>query len=420
MIKKQKDYFIKNLPQEQVVNFYRHQLYDLKVQEESNEWDSIIVVPGSKMIINIEVKTGNSGETLKSASKQTKKHNIFFTKVFGCVLSEDWKFLRSVCMPYYKFDEVSTLPCKQCKKFIIGTRELSDVKKWIQQFVAVDIKPTNESCQNEYEDLISRLIGFTSIQKSFEINKLLAKPTDYRKDVEKRLTGENSGLSGEGCFNDRYELVNKMDQINKISKFTLKIAQDCEFNCYMLTFQQLNALKYSAQILIIVGDYGSGKTFVLKERAKLHATKYPDEKIVYISLTNFTPSFPGTDECFSVMDFYAKNDFRDFSNIDVITSKHIAQYIQENMHKGYDDYPRIKRIHSAIKHFLDNHEYDAIFIDELLLEYYMISEQSFGGLPTDKTICVTVMILDQGIKHFYYFLILYLGSCRRHLFAIIV
>ena len=222
MIKKQKDYFIKNLPQEQVVNFYRHQLYDLKVQEESNEWDSIIVVPGSKMIINIEVKTGNSGETLKSASKQTKKHNIFFTKVFGCVLSEDWKFLRSVCMPYYKFDEASTLPCKQCKKFIIGTRELSDVKKWIQQFVAVDIKPTNESSQNEYDDLTSRLIGFTSIQKSFEINKLLAKPTDYRKDVEKRLTGENSGLSGEGGFNDRYELEKKMDQIHHKPKFTLK------------------------------------------------------------------------------------------------------------------------------------------------------------------------------------------------------
>ena len=410
MIKKQKDYFIKNLPQEQVVNFYRHQLYDLKVQEESNEWDSIIVVPGSKMIINIEVKTGNSGETLKSASKQTKKHNIFFRKVFGCVLSEDWKFLRSVCMPYYKFDEVSTLPCKQCKKFIIGTRELSDVKKWIQQFVAVDIKPTNESCQNEYEDLISRLIGFTSIQKSFEINKLLAKPTDYRKDVEKRLTGENSGLSGEGCFNDRYELVNKMDQINKISKFTLKIAQDCEFNCYMLTFQQLNALKYSAQILIIVGDYGSGKTFVLKERAKLHATKNPDEKIVYITLTHLR-SYE-VDESFSVMDFYAKYDFKDFSNIDVITTKHLAQYYKENKHKI-----NTTTIYGIIKHFLENNEYDAIFIDELLIEKEWISEQSPGYLPTDKTICVTVMEEKEkpaGIKHFYYFLILYLGSYRRH------
>ncbi len=46
-------------------NFYKHELYELKVQDENRECDSIIVLQEANMIINIEVKAGKSG-TLKS------------------------------------------------------------------------------------------------------------------------------------------------------------------------------------------------------------------------------------------------------------------------------------------------------------------------------------------------------------------
>ena len=390
MLKKQKHpQNILKIPKEQVANFYKHQLYDLKVQENSSEWDSLIVIPNYKLIINIEVKSGKSWEVLKSASNQTKKHHNFLNKVFGCVLSEDWKFLRSVCMPHYKF-EGDTTPCNNCRKYLLGTTEMLDIENWIKCIVADDINHIDNSCQDDYENLIVRLIGFTSIQKSFEINKLLVNPIDFRKRAEEKLAGEDSGLSGEGGFKNRHELKKKLNE-EKMSKVTISSAEKYNFNCYMLTLQQLNALKYSSQMLILLGDYGSGKTFVLKERAKLHATKYPDEKIVYINLTNLNLYMNEIENRFSVMDFYAKIDFQDFSNIDVITSENLTHYYQKNE----EDIPTsmtTKTLYATIKHFLDNSDYNTIFIDELRFDEEWLSEKSSGCLPTDKTVCATMMV----------------------------
>ncbi len=389
MLKKQKHPDnIKKFQKIQAANFYRHQLYDLKVQEESNEWDTMIVIPSCKLVMNIEVKSGKSWEVLKSAANQTKKHHNFLNKVFGCVLSEEWKFLRSVCMPLIKLEDV--VPCNNCRKYLLGTTELFDVKNWIQGIVEDNNKLIDNSCQKDYDNLIMRLIGFTSIQKSFEINKLLVNPIDYRKQAEEKLSGEDSGLSGEGGFKDRHELMNKLKE-EKLPKLTIKTAENYNFNCYMLTFQQLNALKYSSQILILLGDYGSGKTFVLKERAKQYATKNPDEKIVYVNLTNLNLYMNDIDNSFSVMDVYARVDFKDFSNIDVITTEDLVQYYQMNK-KDIPTTATMKSLYATLKHFFDNKDYNAIFIDELRFDEEWVPVQSLGCLPTNKTVCAAIMV----------------------------
>ena len=83
------------MPDNEIERFLTYQWYNQNVQKFSMEWDSLIIMPQSKLIINIEVKSGPGINPLKSAAKQTNIHSKLFLKIFGSILSKNWKFVKA-------------------------------------------------------------------------------------------------------------------------------------------------------------------------------------------------------------------------------------------------------------------------------------------------------------------------------------
>eukprot|EP00088_Acartia_fossae_P007960 TRINITY_DN13746_c0_g2_i1.p1 TRINITY_DN13746_c0_g2~~TRINITY_DN13746_c0_g2_i1.p1 ORF type:complete len:462 (+),score=75.58 TRINITY_DN13746_c0_g2_i1:33-1418(+) len=106
---------------------------------------------------------------------------------------------------------------------------------------------------------------------------------------------------------------------------------------FMLTHEQLNVLQSNEKIVFISGEYGTGKTFILKEKAKDFATKFPDKKILYLTMTTLNlhteslladgPEFDIEEykKRLDVMEFMATIDFEDYQNIEVITMVQILE-----------------------------------------------------------------------------------------------
>ena len=76
------------------------------------EWDSLIIIPQVKMIINIEVKSGPGLNALKKAASQTNIHQKIFKKIFGAHLSEEWNFVKVAFTPNLSFKIGYSQPCE--------------------------------------------------------------------------------------------------------------------------------------------------------------------------------------------------------------------------------------------------------------------------------------------------------------------
>ena len=286
--------FLYKIPDDKLRNFYKYQFYNFSLQEKKTEWDTIMIVPEYKAIINIEVKRGCNDSSdklklLKDASDQTKQHFSFIQKLFGSMLSKDWVFVRAACVSYLKIDEETTIPCVNCQQFI-----LQDVVEVTPEYKLV---PSDSYDQAVYENLVAELIYHISIKESSRFNQLISDPLTISKEVEKALTGKSDGIS-----------------------------IDSNVPVYMLNNEQLQAVHSPAKFLIIDGDYGTGKTYVLKERAKKCAKDNSEDQLFYIDLTTlshrYNENFARAES--SVMNNIAVVDFDSYPNIKVITTKDLG------------------------------------------------------------------------------------------------
>ena len=75
------------VPENESYNFFHYRWYLSQVQNVSMEWDSLVILPQVKMIINTEVKSGPGINALKKAASQTNKNQKIFKKIFGANLS---------------------------------------------------------------------------------------------------------------------------------------------------------------------------------------------------------------------------------------------------------------------------------------------------------------------------------------------
>ena len=257
----EKKKFLHEIPQEKLESFYTYQYYNMSLQQFKEEWDILAIFPDSKSVINIEVKRGpkeegNKFNLLKEASEQTNNHFLYFQKLFGSKITDDWNFIKAACVPYLEVEEDATEPCKHCQIYILKEKEMltqTDIFTWIERLTLNHAQNTSST---DYENLVASIIGHSSL-KEFSEDGLIISPLDQSKKVEASITGKNPGIVGESECNHKY----------------------------LLNTEQLNAVHNKSSFLIIDGDYGTGKTFVLKERVKSCAKEFKDKKIAYINLT---------------------------------------------------------------------------------------------------------------------------------------
>ncbi len=362
------------------------------------EWDSLVVIPEFKLVINVEVKRGPSSQKLREASIQTEQHFSIFKKVFGSFLSPQWDFVKAACMPNLslKTDDRSK-PCGHCQKYILGYSNIRNLKSWIIKLFDVKVPQKETDPCSDYESLIAGLIGFMSVRRASELNKLIVEPIDYSKQTAKLLIADETGISGE---NDNQGKTKQMlDKINPVDSKNVteqhKSAVKTEMNlCYILNTDQLNAVMSPSKYLIIDGDYGTGKTYVLKERAKHCSLKYKESNIAYISLTNCPSSGKSHDISLllsiDLMDLIAENDFRDYTNITVIKKINLTKYYLEDKSGIFD-------INLILERLLKDNDFDHVFIDELEL-YQHAQEEIPNFFQHASTLSLTIKIKDEKEK----------------------
>ena len=302
------------------------------MQKVCMEWDSLIILPAYKMIINIEVKSGSGNDPLKSAASQTNLHLSIFKRIFGSILSNEWKFVKAACTPNLELENV---PCTYCKQFIVTADDLLNFITWIKKLENFCKTYKDEDYTEEYDNMLVGLIGFSSMRKVSELNKLIVDPHEYSTETEKLVTGVTYGIQGEN---------------NEVPE---------EYLCYMLTPEQINAEKCSSKFMILDGDYGTGKTLVLKERAKAFSKAYPNDKIAYMNLTGLE-NYALKQDNVTMMDLMARNDFKDYTNITIITCKDLAEHFEKNPEESATK----QHINAAVSRYLKLKAFDHLFIDE--------------------------------------------------------
>ena len=412
---KNMDKKVKSVEDEDLLkSFYRYQWYNFNVQECMVEWDTLMIIPKFRTVVNIEVKKGSGMEVLKKAAEQTEIRYQFFKKVFGAILSDDWIFIKGVCMPNLqdKTDEKETTPpCSYCNQHMVSSEHIKNMKSWTENILSkqktklrLDIShkqslkeeyenyfSNKQRLKEEYENLLVGLIGHSSIRKPNELNKLIVDPHDFSKLTERQLIARNAGVDGENRVNPEIENQN-------VSFKAL---------CYMLTSDQINAVKNKSKFLVVEGDFGTGKTYVLKERAKDCARSNPESSIAYITLTSLSFAIMHDKACknaHNIMDLLAVNDFKEFKDqIKVITLvslyDHISMHLDE-IPKNVNDY----WFTDVLNNFLLYNQFDHVFIDELPVhDLYLCknSEYNFEKLTSQgSSICFTTKPTKPIIAHY--------------------
>ena len=279
--------------------------------------------------------------------------------------------------------------------FILKEVDAKNVEEWINSQTNPYISKSEEDYGREYESLLVGIIGFSSIRQSDKLNKLILDPHEFNKDTARKLTAQDSAIQGEN-EKDR----NKLREALESKQYT------SEYLCYMLTPDQLMAVKDLSPYIIIEGNYGCGKTYVLKERAKLCAENYPESKIAYINLTIDDNS---SKYVLNLMDIIAENNFEFYNNVNVVTAKHLIDHYFKNK-DSLKDINRDFLVDGetcclVLKHFLKQSNYDHVFIDEMppFNEKVTVINHSFTSI---KSFCITMRydiyynnINERWIKH---------------------
>ena len=331
-------------------SFFKYHWYLSQVQDISMEWDSLIILPQVKMIINIEVKSGPSVNALKKAASQTIIHQKIFKKIFGALLSQDWKFVKTTLTPNLALENGDGLPCEYCKNFMIT--DIMKIGEWIESLKYPHKISTDEDYKVEYENLLVGIIGYSSLRQTDTMLEKIVDPCETIQATKTKVSASDTFQ----CGMDK-EIIGEKENLKK-----------SEYLCYMLTPEQLIAVKDPSSHIIIEGDYGCGKTYVLKERAKQCAERYPKSKIVYISYT--TDLRNGTSyDGINIMDMIAENSFKDYINIDVLTANDLHDYYskhkKELINRGIEFAFGEEERRGILKHFLNHSNYDHMFLDEM-------------------------------------------------------
>ena len=235
------------VPDAESERFFKYQWFNCHVQLISMEWDSLIILPESKVVINIEVKSGSTFTPLNSAAKQTNKHLSIFRNIFGSFCSDEWKFMKSAYIPNLNLEEVKE-PCGFCKQYII-TKANMEIR--IKELTKSYMLYPAENFKKEYENLLVGIIGFSSIRQSDELNKLIVNPYEFSRETERKITGQTNAIQGENEeYKPRLKDVSYIDKEEKGKKSKGKTIQS-EYLCYMLTADQFLAVKDPSSNIII-------------------------------------------------------------------------------------------------------------------------------------------------------------------------
>ncbi len=241
------------------------------------------------------------------------------------------------------------------------------IKKWIKEIVNDSKLKSYDEHESEYTKMLSIVIPM--IQKEIKKEKgnkafIYKDSISLSKFTQEKLIETPCIISGEKGSEKLKELFfthEKQDFIEKLpDKMKTLIMKP--------TKEQRDILYSDTTFLLIGGDYGTGKTHMLKLKAGIHAAQDTKNKVAYINLSSVRSNEPTCEQLrtFNVMHVIDKHDFKEHPNIDVYSADDLIDHSQHNEHDDCEFKPW--NIFDLIDKFLEqkNHlNYTLICIDEL-------------------------------------------------------
>ena len=232
--------------EEEIKEIIAYSVYRIHSQINA-EWDFLVVLPGFKAIINIEVKKnseecGDKNRNLRSASEQLEKHSRYFAEKHGYLLDNQWTFLKFAAIkPNVTNPE---LVCDHCKQFIItDERHIGEVWKNVK-LKRRRMKPSAlKNSMKQFNCLFRRLVSYSSAtkqKKSHDLSHKLSNTTGNIKNHVFTGTPSKSNFTSDNL---------SFEQIREMPSTAMKIL-------YM-GYDQLGIL--GKRLVVFLSDFGTGR-----------------------------------------------------------------------------------------------------------------------------------------------------------------
>ena len=264
----------------QTVNLYERnvligQFYQHNMQACFMEIDLIVILEESKVILNVEIKSTENcslENSLSKAAGQLMKRNNYFSSCHGEILNKDWRFVRTVALPYATLSDDGAKVCSKCRPFILDLEVIKNMGEWTEKYLVNTKQSALLDVGQVYQKLFTRLVGFLSLSSSFLTLK------DTRQLHEHKTLGTQKGISSEEfAAKETYNLEN-LDR----KKLKGKPLSHLEVVCYWNP-DQLDLVLSRPTRVLLDADFGVGKTLLMKQIA-FELSKSSKETVYYISL----------------------------------------------------------------------------------------------------------------------------------------
>ena len=368
------------------------------------ETDLMIVLEKEKLVIHVETKSKEELK-VKTAAGQLRISKKVFQQCHKDILDSSWRFVSVIALPFIEDKEVTMkaekldgIICASCKDFIIDHKDKIGVRSWVENTLECS-KPENESAEEpmnkRYKKLYNRIIGFMSVSTTFGVSSnVFFTQSEARQFFEEQILvgGEKSKkeVSGKEKFGKgitcEHETGNTVKQEN-ISERLLRAEPLSSLQLlYFWSEEQLQFIVKEDRKVLFLGDFGVGKTLMMKYMAlKLSSQKTCKTKVVYISFASARrdsnhkefhvskfPSifdianeidFEGTSvDYISIADLLSKEDSAERNPMDIL-----KKFMEENQdcHVFIDELPVSEEVTESEKIFveyLENYSHTSNFL----------------------------------------------------------
>ena len=262
----------KNIKDTIVINNFRLMtLKDLDDIAEDFEKDFVILNLKRRLIMSLEVKANCNEDSLRSAKKQTSSCNESISQWVESILKagNGWSFYSAV---YFQHKTENYSFCDNCSKYIIFGDEFSEKFAEIMNEIPICFSGTEESARAEFKK-IAKLLLFLA---SYEPVVTPARMTDV--------------------------LVQIIDKAENLDCILFWNQIFCQIFCW--TPNQLSLIKTETlKKLLLLSQPSSGKTFILKSKAKKLARN--GEKVLFL--------LPCYENIQSLLFFQLQQEFKEFN-----------------------------------------------------------------------------------------------------------
>ena len=257
---KAKNKFTKNnfYSEEVIKGYIMMSMYE-DVVKLPGEWDFLIILGDGKMMLNVEVKKQldvesrkkcNLNESLNSASRQTKEHADYASKVFSPLLSDGWNFIKVACILPGELDNDKI--CSHCRQFVIVGTNQAEIEQSILRLKSLltnQLKTNIEKDKEDFLNIFEAIVGFSSLSRT--ATGVFGKNNSWRQ-----IQGANA---------DVISLSSGWTQSNvdfDSADYTFKKIIDEPHNLNKLLYFNHEVIKIISNNLtrvILACDFGSGK-----------------------------------------------------------------------------------------------------------------------------------------------------------------